>query len=705
MKNIFYPEHVVVIGASSEDRNLGRIILENLIEWKFKGRISAVHPGGGEFEGIKIHRTLENVPAPADMAVILVKAAMVPELIEQCAAKGIKTIALPAGGFTEYGRSGADMEKEILQKAGEQGIRIIGPNGLTVANASNGLCLPFFPISRVIPGNTAAAVQSGGIGLSMLTWMQDENLGVSKFISMGNKSDLDETDYIEYLLDDPETETICCYLESIKRGRRLMRLGCKADKPVIICKAHVHPLTAQTAMSHTAAIANDDDVVSAAFKQSGIIRVSTLNRLVAQAKSFRLPPLKGKKLLIISLSGGYSVIAADQCARYGYEFAELSAEFYRKVDRMHAGVIKLANPVDLGDVYSPEVIPEIARLGLAEKNVDAAVFIMLKQPRLDNQWKWENVYTNFNRMSFMPEIIRYIRQSGKPAYVVWYAPENLRQAAQKELNYPLFSNLEETFECMNNNRHFYRRHIASTTGEKIEAKTRIAVAADPDVMNKSNGKRILSEKDTFELLKNSGIPVTDYYIVKTLEEAQDALEKINKPAALKLISPGLIHKTEIGGISLDIKGPEELENKYIEMNEYLQKNHPQIKIEGFLLQPMAEQGIEMILGIKRDPAFGPVILTGLGGVYTEIFKDSALRIAPLSEKEAISMIKELQGFPLLKGYRKDITYDIHFLAFVIERLSQFAIKYPQIEQLDLNPFILHPKQGIAVDAACVVSDQ
>ncbi|MFU8771288.1 MAG: acetate--CoA ligase family protein, partial [Anaerolineales bacterium] len=377
MRDFFYSTNIAVIGVSSRPTNLGRNIVANLVEYGFNGVVHAVGPRGGVIETRRIYPSITEVPDQVDLAVILTPAKTVPSILEECGQKGIRRVIIETAGFREYGEGGRQLEQEIQQIAHQYSIRFIGPNCIGAINMENGFCVPFARLTKFVkPGDISIITQSGGVGMSALNLMANEGLGLNKFVSIGNMLDVSAEDLLEYLIEDEGTNLVFVYLESINDGRRLMEIARKSHKPILIFKANIGSLGQKIALSHTASLASDDRVVAAAFHQSGVIRVRDATSLGNNLKILRLPSLKGKNLAVISRSGGHAVLAADACELAGFNLAHFPDKFLREIESyFRASVIRLTNPLDLGDLFDLDMYARIVEQTLQLPSVDGVVFL------------------------------------------------------------------------------------------------------------------------------------------------------------------------------------------------------------------------------------------------------------------------------------------------------------------------------------------
>lgn len=448
MKKIFEAGSVVIVGASDRQGNMGRNILENLVEWGYEGRIYAVNPKGGEVLGIRLNQSLEELPEAPDLAVAIVPAPALPGVVEECGRKGITRAAVPAGGFEELGEEGKRLQESLKQTAARYGIRFVGPNCLTVINAHTGMCLPFVPVPTSLKaGGVGIIAQSGGIGLDFLMRLYSDNVGFSKFVSTGNKADLDEVDYLEYMIDDDQTEVICCYLEDIARGREFVEAVEATTKPVIVYKSNTTVLTRESAQSHTAALANDDEVLDAALRQAGALRVHRLSELAGYAKAFSLPPFKGNRVALVSPTGGLLVLAADRCARHGFELPRLHEALKEEFrERLRAGVINVGNPVDLGDVHDNDSRIFIVERLLAQDYIDGVVLILISRMSADPTTVNTGGFAR-EAPNLLPRLAELSHTYGKPLVFGLLANDLARFHARRSIEFPIFADAEEAVDA------------------------------------------------------------------------------------------------------------------------------------------------------------------------------------------------------------------------------------------------------------------
>lgn len=696
MREFFYPRSVAVIGVSSKPTNLGRNIVANLIEYGFNGIVYAVGPSGGTIETRRIYRTIGDIPDHVDLAVILTPAKTVPTILEECGQKGIKSAIIETAGFSEYGDEGKQLESQITEVAEAYDIRFIGPNCIGAINMENGFCVPFPRLKKFVkPGGVSIITQSGGVGMSALNLMANEGLGLNKFISVGNMLDIDAEDILEYLIHDDGTNLIFIYLESIGDGRRMMDIARIASKPILAFKANIGKLGQNIALSHTASLTSDDKVVDAAFHQAGIIRVQDATSFGNNLKVLELPPMKGKNLAIISRSGGHAVMAADACELSGFDLAHFPETFLREIEKhFRASVIRLTNPLDLGDLFDLDVYAEIVERTLQLDGVDGVVFLHTSLSDVENQ---------ASRL-LLDRIVELVIKYDKP--VVYYISTAAQEVSFLKQNYsfPIFTQVVETIRALEMSYHYFSQ------SEQIHKRGNIPIYKVEQVQSKAlidhakieNRDLLLSE--ALDILEYYGIPTIRSVSAKTVSEARAAAEVMGYPVAIKVIAEQISHKSDVGGVQLNLRNGPAVAEAFEDMMKRIQYAYPDARVDGVLVQPMVIGGRELIIGGRQDPQFGPVVLVGLGGIFVEIFEESIVRVAPISHREALEMIESLRGFQILKGARGHKPADVESVVEALLRLSQLLCDFPEIKELDINPLrVFHEHDGCrALDARIIL---
>ncbi len=543
MEKIFYPRSIVIIGLSAKTTNIPKMVLENLLRWGFRGRIFGVNPNTDELNvsGVKMYKEIEDLPEVPDLAVCLIPARFVPEAVEKCGRLGITRMAILSGGFSEFGEEGKKLSDLLLNTARKYNIRFVGPNALATANTANGLCLPFITIHPPIRGGMSIITQSGGVGLMLWNLLADENVGMAKFVSIGNKLDLDETDFLEYLDQDPDTSIICMYLESMSNGNRLIKVAKKARKPIVVYKSNTTSAGGRAALSHTASLSSDEDITDAAFDDAGIIRIHNYGDLVAVAKVFELPPMRGNRIMVMSPAGGFAVIGADLCERAGFDFADPGEGFYKSLNKFaNAGVIKFSNPLDMGDIYDPNMVAHVTYEVMHNDNVDGAIYIGQK-PKMPYG---DNIFRDMFLTDLSKETYGSILSSGKPLGVCLYGLSGYLHAVKKSTSFPIFNNPEEMVRAFSFQKEWYARGLLGQ--KEILQGNSYFIKQNLQKWIDAHGEVI--GEDSLELLSLSGIAVAASGIARDEKEAIALAEEVGYPVVMKVVSPDALHKTDAGGV-------------------------------------------------------------------------------------------------------------------------------------------------------------
>jgi acetyltransferase len=691
MEKFFYPQSIVIIGLSAKANNIPRMILENLLRWGYRGRIFGVNPGSDEsnVSGIKMYKELDDLPEVPDLAVCLIPARFVPESVEKCGRIGITRMAILSGGFSEFGEEGKKLSDLLLSAARKYNLRFVGPNGLAVANTANGLCLPFIPLYPPARGGMSIITQSGGVGLMLWNLLAEENVGMAKFVSIGNKLDLDETDFLEYLDQDPETTIICMYLESMSNGTRLVKVAKGIRKPIVVYKSNTTPAGGRAALSHTASLSSDEDIIDAAFEEAGIVRIHDFGDLVAVAKVFELPPMRGNRIMVMSPAGGFAVIAADLCEKAGFAFADPGEGFYKSLNEFtNAGVIKFSNPLDMGDIYDPHMVAHVTYEVMHNDNVDGAIYIGQK-PKMP---EGNNVFTGLFLTDLSKETYGSIVSSGEPLGVCLYGLSGFLHTVKEYSNYPIFNNPEEMVRALSFQRDWHaRRHGAQEISRTNPYFTR------DDLHKWIDPHGTVIGEDSLELIRLAGIPVAASGIARDVKDAIRLAEETGYPVVMKVVSPDALHKTDAGGVVVGVNDEDGVRRSFARIRKNLDQYKKGARFQGVLIQKMADDGYDMFIGGKFDRSFGPVVVFGLGGIYVETFKDVMTCLCPADARIVRKKVESLKSYAVLKGARGMKPADIDGYVESILRVSWMLAEFPEIREMDINPLRLL-KDGSAICA-------
>jgi len=698
MEKLFYPESIVIMGLSKKPNNVPRLILENLIRWGYMGRIFGVNPTSSEVhvDGVRMYKRIDELPIVPDLCVSLIPAKFVPDAIKACGEFGIKWMAVPSGGFNELSEDGQQLADITMETARKYGVRFVGPNALTVANTSNGLCLPFIPLYKPFEGGFSLITQSGGLGLMLWHLMNNGNIGLAKFASIGNKLDLDEIDFLEYFGRDPETRVIGMYLESITNGRKLVETAAAIDKPIVIYKANTTSAGNKAAMSHTAAISNDEDIIDSAIERAGMIRIRNFSDFISMAKVFKLPPMRGNRMMIMSPAGGFTVILADLCEQAGFEFADPGPAFYQELQNYsNAGVINFSNPLDMGDIYDPELYAHVFYSVLHNENVDAAVYL--------TQWptmpRGEDVFTKMFNTDISKDAIGALQSSGKPMGVCLYGEAETTVRIKQNINFPMFDSPEEVVNALKIQKNYYEQKKKGAPAPQLPSDMRMDAAAD--WLSGKNGE---IGEESLELMALAGIQPPRSMTADSAEGAVSAAQTIGYPVVLKVISPDALHKSDAGGVQVNIQSDQAVKDAFAAIQENLRVYSPDARFQKVRIMEMVRDGHDMFVGGKTDASFGPIVYFGFGGIYIEIFQDVKNVLCPAPAEEIAKKLKRLKTYPILAGTRGGAGGDIRAYVDTIAKISHLMYQFPRIRELDINPIRVMPagKGAIALDARMAI---
>ncbi|HOX42008.1 MAG TPA: acetate--CoA ligase family protein [Myxococcota bacterium] len=689
MRGFFDARSVVVVGVSDAPENMARSIVVNLQEFAFDGIIYQVGHRGGHAFGRRIFKSVADLPDQVDLAVILVPAKNVPGVLEECGQKGIRRAIVETAGFEEFGPEGKAVQDQVVAVARKHGIRFLGPNGIGVVNLRNGLVVPFPRLKDVFArGRVSILSQSGGVGLSYLNVLASENLGLSKFASLGNKLDVDECDLLEVLVDDPDTDIIVLYLEGISDGRRLMDIARRTAKPILVHKSNTGKLAREIAASHTASLSGDDAVVSAALAQVGMARFDDATTLVNYLKMLPLPRLRGDRLAIVSRSGGHAVIAADACEQQGFRLARFPDSFLREIERhFRASVIHLTNPLDLGDLFDFDVYLHILEETLKLPDVDGVVFLHTYIAALESE-RSRALFRRIEELGF---------KHGKPLAICVATDFEEMAILRRTLPHPVYTEPDDAIRSLKMVRDF--RHHARPAPAAMPVGPDLARAQALFGRCRAEG-RAPGLGEALEALRAAGLPVAESRPATSAEEAVAAAASLGGPVALKLDAAEASHKSDVGGVRLGCLGPEAVREGFAALVAAADRagvrGAPRVEV-----QRMAPPGgRELILGARRDPSFGHVVLVGLGGVFVEVLRDVSMRVVPFDAAEVDEMLRSLKAYPVLTGIRGQAPRDLAALRQCVLALAGLVQACPEIAELDVNPLLLGAEgQGaLAVDA-------
>lgn len=690
LDKFFHPQSIAVIGASRTPGKVGYDILKNLMQYGYKGNIYPINPSATEIMGLTCYPSILDVPKTIDLAIIVIPAKLVLDVIEQCGTKQIDSAVIITAGFKESGVEGARLEKDLIKKAQEAGVRFIGPNCLGIIDTYS-ILNASFAAGMPEKGGIGFFSQSGALCLAVLDRALPDDIGFSKFISMGNKADIADTDIVLALAEDPNTKVILGYIEGVNDGRRFMKVASEVSKkkPVIILKSGVTSSGAKAASSHTGALAGRESAFHAAFKQSGVIEAHSIGELFNYAIAFANQPLpEGPNIAIITNSGGPGILAADASDKSDLHLVPLHKETVDELRGFLPSVASFYNPIDILGDATAERYEKAIHTVLKDDNVQGAIVLLTPTAVVD-------VDETANAL------VNIANSVDKPILSSFMGKQSIESGAKILMrhNIPNYSYPEEAVDALNA---MYRYHVWIKRPEKrypsLEG-LKQSVSRIFDDVRKTNRDR-LTDAEIHDVLHAYGFLQPKSLLARTSAEAVAAAKGIGYPVVMKIISPHIIHKSDIRGVRTNLKNKKDVENAFFDITTHVKNVMPSAYIYGVIIQEMIRGGKEVIVGITKDVQFGHLVMFGLGGIYVEVLKDISFRVTPLSYEDAHEMIRETRTFPLLRGVRGEPEADIEAIEKALLMLSQLATDFPQIIEADINPLLVKNRgEGItAIDA-------
>jgi acetyltransferase len=698
---IFNPRSVAVIGATEREGSVGRTILWNLISNPFGGTVYPVNPKRSSVLGIKAYPDIAAIDDEIDLAIIVIPAPYVPESIEECVAKGVRSAIIISAGFKERGPRGAELERRILEIARRGNMRIVGPNCLGVMSPITNLNATFAG-AMALPGNVGFISQSGALCTSVLDWSFDERVGFSAFVSIGSMLDVGWGDLIYYLGNDPNTESIVIYMESVGDARSFLSAAREVSftKPVIVIKAGRTEAAAQAAASHTGSLTGSDEVLDAAFRRVGVLRINTVADIFYTAEVLaKQPRPKGPHLTILTNAGGPGVLATDALISNGGALAALTDETIEELNHLLPKHWSHGNPIDILGDAGPDRYAQSLEIAARDPNSDGLLVILTPQAMSD---------PTETAVQLKP----YAHIEGKPVLASWMGGSDIAEGERilNQAGIPTFEYADTATRLFNymwryadNLKALYETPTITEDGEE-DAPDREGVT-EMLAQVQASGRTILTEAESKELLAAYGIPTTPMAVASTAGEAVAAADEMGYPVVVKLHSETITHKTDIGGVILNLKDADAVRTAF---NKIESAVHEKASAEDFLgvsVQPMVSlEGYEIIIGSSVDPQFGPVLLFGAGGTLVEVFKDRALGLPPLNTTLARRMMERTKIYEALKGVRGRASVDMAGLERLLVRFSQIVAEHRAIKEIDINPLIASPERVLALDARVVLYD-
>jgi len=663
---ILKPKRVAVIGASSSPNKIGYEILKNIIDSGFKGAVFPINPKADVILDLPCHKSVKDIAEPPDLAVVIIPARFVPQAIQECGEAGVKGAVIITGGFSEAGDEGEALQNQVVEAGKKFGVRIIGPNCQGVNNPHHPLCASW-PL-LTYQGKIALISQSGTVGAAMMDRLSEDKLGTSSFVSMGNRADVDETDLIAYFNQDPNTEVIAAYIEGIKRPDQFIKSIKQLRKPLVVLKSGRTPKGKVAAESHTKALAGADAIYEALFKKYNICRAYTAEEFYDYAKALAyLKPPKGNRILFITTSGGAAILATDQAEQEGLDVSPLPKEAVEAITPLIPAHAIKANPIDLTGDATAQMFGDV--IAVTRKYYDT-LGVIFGDPVEDAS---SVVTPNANEL------------------IIFYGGADVERYESERMHLkgiPVFPTPERGIKAL---------------AQVLERKT-LNLPQKPTLTVPAIGRQ-LPLHQAFSRIAEQGLPCTPFALAESRTHAVQLSQEQGFPVALKISSPDILHKSDVGGVQLDISSAEAVEKAYDALLSAVKRNNPKARVDGVLVSKMASPGLEVIVGMNRDPQFGPVILFGIGGIMVEIFQDVSLRLLPLTNEEAVSMIREIKGYGLISGYRGRSAVNEQALADCLLTVARLAEEAPDIIEIDLNPVFAYPSGIQVADARMIVKQE
>jgi len=697
LESFFNPQSVAVIGASRDPEKLGYSVLANLKEGGYSGHLYPVNPKASEILDLKAYPSVLDIPDPVDLAVIVIPYRFVPAALEQCGQKGIPAVVVISAGFREAGREGLERERELIDIIREYNMRLIGPNCLGVIDTATPLNATF-AAGMPPSGPIAFMSQSGALGTAVLDIAMAGRIGFSKFASLGNKADVSEIDLLEAWGDDPTSRVILIYVEGLPDGQKFIEVARKVtrDKPVVAIKSGVTASGSRAVSSHTGSLAGSEAAYKAAFRQAGVIRATSMEALFDYARAFAYQPLlRGDRIGIVTNAGGPGILATDALEHAGMDITRLGHETVEALTDYLPGAASAANPVDvLGDALADRYEHAI-RLVLADPNVDGLIVIVTPQ-----------AMTEIEKTAHA--VGRMAQDADKPVLACFMGKARIEAGIDVLWqygvpNYPFPERVAAALAAMSAYRREQKRPIFEVQPNDV-CVPRVRELFD---RVRADGRVSIGDAEAWTVLECYGFTIPQSRLAKTPEEAIEIAEEIGYPVVMKVASPDILHKTDVGGVKLNLRSSGDVRDAFDLIVYRAGRYVPGARIWGCQVQQMVSGGREVLVGMSRDPQFGPLVAFGLGGICVEALKDVAFRVAPFSRQEAEEMIHEIRSYPLLEGIRGQPPADHEAMVDALLRISQLVTDFPEIVELDINPLMVFEegRGAMAIDMRLVLASQ
>jgi acetyl coenzyme A synthetase (ADP forming)-like protein len=691
----FNPRSVAVIGASRDPEKLGYAVLANLIEGGYESPLYPINPKAEDILGLKSYPSVLDIPDPVDLAVVVIPYRFVPAVLEECGQKGVSAVVVISAGFREAGREGLEREMELIETARKYNLRLIGPNCLGVIDTATPLNATF-AAGMPPAGPMAFMSQSGALGTAVLDMAMAGHIGFSKFASLGNKADVSEVDLLETWADDEDSQVILIYVEGLPDGQKFIQVAREVtrNKPVVAIKSGVTASGSRAVSSHTGSLAGSEAAYKAAFRQAGVIRATSMEALFDYARAFAYQPLlKGERIGIVTNAGGPGILATDALEHAGLEIPRLDRETVGTLMDYLPGAASAANPVDvLGDALADRYEHAI-RLVLDDSNVDGLIVIVTPQAMTEIE---ETAHA----------VGRMAQETDKPVLGCFMGEARIEAGVDVLWqygvpNYPFPERAAAALAAMS----AYRRERERPIFEAEPCVTCIPRVKELFDRVRAEGRVSIGDAEAWTVLEAYGLKVPQSRLARTPEEGIEIAEEIGYPVVLKVASPDILHKTDVGGVKLNLGSPDDVRDAFDLIVYRAGRYVPGARIWGCQVQQMVPPGREVLVGMSRDPQFGPLVAFGLGGIYVEALKDVAFRVAPFSRQEADEMIREIRSYPLLEGVRGEPPADHEAMVEALLQISRLVTDFPEILELDINPLMVFEegRGAIAIDMRLVLA--
>ena len=724
LDRFFHPKSIAVIGASESIYSYGTRYIQALLDFGYRGKIYAINHKGEKTLGYKIYRRIDEIKDNIDLAFITIPARFIADVLNECIARGIKAVVVFTAGFSETGAQGRELEKEIL-KIVDGKLRLVGPNCFGPYCPKGGITVVTGGEFSKESGPVALIAQSGQLSECIIARAQGEGIRYSKFASYGNAIDVNEADLIDFLMDDKDTRIITQYLEGVRDGRRFFDISRRnfGKKPHIIWKVGLTRMGATASSSHTGSLAGTGAAWDAFFRQTGAIRVSTLDELTDATVAFNhLPNGCGLRVGYVSGGGAGTVLGADACDNAGMGMPAFTKKTEKKLAELLPGVgLSIKNPVDIGHPHPhKELLESLLETMSADRNVDIIVVRrILFSVKMSKIFSGSTAPLEKEQQELLGVPVKVMKKYKKPIIIM--LPDDmtgvesiyLEEERRKIRDFffangiPVFMSEQRAFTALS---HLSKYKLRNSTGKAVDKKIPSPVSDSKtrklfqNILKKSR-TNILDEIQCKKVLKSTGIKVTVPVLSVNKEEAIAIADKMGYPVVMKIVSPQITHKSDIGGVKLKLESKKQVGTAYNEIMAAVKKKAATARIDGVSIQKMAAPGLELVIGMTRDPQFGPILMFGLGGTSVEILKDVAFRITPLTRQDASEMIRQIKGYRLLEGYRGQPPVDVNYLEEMLMKLSAFIEENPEIMEMDVNPMLAYKKGAVAVDARIILGDK